>query len=70
MFTKYDQFLCNVEMDVFDDPVKYPGKISEEAEKRFQEHYLGPLGKPLGKDPIYVCLKCRVQTYILTGFVC
>jgi hypothetical protein len=24
VFTKYDQFLCNVEMDVLDYPDKYP----------------------------------------------
>jgi hypothetical protein len=35
-------------MDVFDDPDKYPGSVSDEAEKRFQEHYLGPLGKDAG----------------------
>ena len=32
-------------MDVLDDPDKYPGSVSEEAKKRFQEHYLRPLGK-------------------------
>ena len=45
MFTKYDQFLFNVEMDVSDDPDKYPdGNIYQVAEKRFQDHYLRPLG--------------------------
>ena len=61
MFTKYDQFLFNVEMDVFDDPDKYSGNVSEEAEKRFQEHYL----RPLGKDARYVLLESGIQTYIL-----
>ncbi|KAF8266000.1 hypothetical protein EI94DRAFT_1803644 [Lactarius quietus] len=48
VFTKYDQFLCNVEMDMQDeseDPDNYPDSdVSAEAEKRFQDHYLGPLG--------------------------
>ncbi|KAN0137602.1 hypothetical protein V8E53_004653 [Lactarius tabidus] len=45
VFTKYDQFLFNVEMDVLDDPDKYPdGNVAQIAEKRFQDHYLGPLG--------------------------
>ena len=58
LFTKYDQFLFNVEMDVFDDPDKYPGSVSDEAEKRFQEHYL----RPLGNDARYVRLESGVQT--------
>ena len=61
LFTKYDQFLFNVEMDVFDDPDKYSDSISEEAEKRFQEHYL----RPLGNDARYVRLESGVRTYIL-----
>ncbi|KAN0128891.1 hypothetical protein V8E53_013264 [Lactarius tabidus] len=45
VFTKYDQFLFNVEMDVWDDPDKYPdGNVAQVAEKRFQDHYLRPLG--------------------------
>ena len=45
MFTKYEQFLFNVEMDVADDPDKYADSdISQVAEKQFQEHYLDPLG--------------------------
>ncbi|KAF8259174.1 hypothetical protein EI94DRAFT_1752319, partial [Lactarius quietus] len=45
VFTKYDQFLCNVEMDVQDDPDNYPDSdvYTEVAEKRFQDHYLRPL---------------------------
>jgi hypothetical protein len=49
VFTKYDQFLFNVEMDVLDDPDKYPdGNVAQIAEKRFQDHYLGPLGDSVG----------------------
>ena len=61
LFTKYDQFLINVEMDVDDDPVTYPGEVLEEAEKRFEEHYLGPLGK----DVRYVRLESGFQIYML-----
>ena len=57
LFTKYDQFLFNVEMDVLDDPDKYPGEVSEEAEKQFQEHYL----RPLGEKARYVRLERKVQ---------
>jgi hypothetical protein len=45
VFTKYDQFLCNVGMQVADYPDEYPeGNLPEVAEKLFQEHYLHPLG--------------------------
>ncbi|KAF8257548.1 hypothetical protein EI94DRAFT_1099221 [Lactarius quietus] len=44
VFTKYDQFLYNVEMDIADYPDKYPDNISRVAEERFQDYYLGPLG--------------------------
>ena len=54
VFTKYDQFLFNVEMDISDDPDKYPdGDVSQVAEKRFQEYYL----RPLGNDVQYVQLE-------------
>ena len=45
VFTKYDQFLRDVEMHLFDYPEEYPNSdVSEAAKKQFQEHYLGPLG--------------------------
>jgi hypothetical protein len=45
VFTKYDQFLRNVGMDMFDEPGKYPeGDVYQVAEKRFQDHYLHLLG--------------------------
>ena len=56
VFTKYDQFLLNVEMDVNDYPNRYPhGNVSEVAEKRFQERYLHALGDVVG----YVRLEGR-----------
>ena len=47
VFTKYDQFLRNVEMHMSDYPDKYLGSIhgvSEEAERQFQKYYLHCLG--------------------------
>ena len=59
MFTKYDQFLRNVKMDMLDDPDTYPDNnvLSEVAEKLFQEHYL----RPLGNDVRYVQLQSRFR---------
>ena len=60
MFTKYDQFKFNVEMDVFDDPDKYPGSdASQVAEKLFQEHYQ----RPLGDDAKYVRLESVFKSH-------
>ena len=53
-------------MDVFDDPVKYPGSVSDEVEKRFQELYL----RPLGNGARYVRLESGFQTYLYTGYAC
>ncbi|KAF8267878.1 hypothetical protein EI94DRAFT_1829846 [Lactarius quietus] len=45
VFTKYDQFLRNVKMDVSDYPDLYPGRDGNQvAETLFQDHYLRPLG--------------------------
>jgi hypothetical protein len=46
VFTKYDQFLHNVEMHLVDYPHEYPpdSNVSEEVEKQLQEHNLHPLG--------------------------
>jgi hypothetical protein len=58
VFTKYDQFLHNVKMDVLDDPDKYPDRsVSEVAGQVFQEHYLCPLGD----DIRYVRLESELQ---------
>ena len=61
VFTKYDQFLFNVEMDILDDPDKYPdGDVSQVAEKRFQEYYL----RPLGDGVKYVQLESAFQSEV------
>jgi hypothetical protein len=58
VFTKYDQFLRNVKMDVLDYPNKYPDRsVSEVAEEQFNKHYLHPLGDDVG----YVCLESELQ---------
>ena len=58
VFTKYDQFLRNVKIDVLDYPDKYPNRsVSEVAKERFQEHYLCPLGE----DVEYVQLESELQ---------
>ena len=57
VFTKYDQFLRNVKMDVLDDPDKYVDQsVSEVAKEQFQEHYL----RPLGDDVKYVQLESEL----------
>ena len=54
VFTKYDQFRRNVEMDVSDYPDKYLGSnVSQVVEEQFQEYYL----RPLGDDVRYVRLE-------------
>jgi hypothetical protein len=69
VFTKYDQFRFNVEMDVSDDPDKYPDStVAQVAEQRFQDHYL----RPLGDDVRYVLLESefgvRCECHILMLF--
>jgi hypothetical protein len=54
VFTKYDQFLHNVEMQVSDYLEQYPdGNVSKAVGKLFQDHYLDPLGD----DVMYVQLE-------------
>ena len=58
VFTKYDQFLRNLKMDMLDDSDKYADRsVSEVAEELFQEHYLCPLGDDIG----YVRLESELQ---------
>jgi hypothetical protein len=58
VFTKYDQFLRNVKMEVSDYPDKYLDRsVSEVAKEQFQEHYLCPLGDDVG----YVHLESELE---------
>jgi hypothetical protein len=67
VFTKYDQFLYNVEMDVLDDPEEYPDRsVSEVVEQVFQEHYLGPLGDSIGYVQLESELQVICQSQMLT----
>jgi hypothetical protein len=59
VFTKYEQFLRNVKMDMLDDPDKYPDcSPSEVAEEQFQKRCLRFLGDNVG----YVQLESELQT--------
>jgi hypothetical protein len=67
VFTKYDQFRRNVEIDVSDDPNRYlDSNVSQVVEEQFQEHYLCPLGD----DVKYVRLESKLgamcEGYLLT----
>jgi hypothetical protein len=65
VFTKYDQFLRNVKMDVLDDPSQYQDRsVSEVAEEQFHKYYLHPIGDDVG----YVCLESELQV-IWQGYV-
>ena len=69
VFTKYDQFLRNVEMEVLDYPDKYPGRsVSEVAKAQFQEYYLHPLGDNVGYVQLQSELRAICQGHILMLF--
>ena len=58
VFTKYDQFLRNVRMDMLDDQDLYPDRsVSEVAKEQFEEHYVNPLGG----DVKYVQLESELR---------
>jgi hypothetical protein len=69
VFTKYDQFLCNVRMDMLDDPDLYLDRsVSEVAKEVFQEHYLHPLGGDVGYVQLESELKVICQGHMLMFF--
>ena len=66
VFTKYDQFLRNVEMHLFDYPEECPDSdVSEAVKKQFREHYLDPLGDNIQ----YVRLESRFRLNIRIIYV-
>ena len=68
VFTKYDQFLRNVKMEVMDYPDKYLDRsVSEVAKEQFQEHYLHPLGD-VGYVQLESELKVICQGHMLMYF--
>jgi hypothetical protein len=69
VFTKYDQFMRNVKMDMSDDPDRYPDRsVSEVAEEIFREHYLYPLGDDVRYVRLGSGFRLKWQGYILTFF--
>ena len=58
VFTKYDQFRRNIEMDVSDYPNKYRDtNVSHVVEKHFLKYYV----HPLGDNARYVRLESTLQ---------
>jgi hypothetical protein len=57
-------------MDMLDEPDKYPddSNVSEEAEKRFQEHYLRPLGDNVRYVQLQSQFKVVYQCHMLISF--
>ncbi len=65
MFTKYDQFLRNVKIDLADfSNGNFDGDILEVAEILFQEHYLRSLG-----DGVRFVRLASVFTMELPGYM-
>ena len=66
VFTKYEQFLCNIAMHLFDYPNEYPNSdATEVAEKLFQERYLHPLGDNITFVRLKSELQIKCQEYML-----
>ena len=69
VFTKYDQFLHNVRMDMLEHPDLYPDRsVSEVAKERFQEHYVRPLGYGVGYVQLQGELQVICQDHVLMFF--
>ena len=71
MFTKYDQFLRNVKINLSDYPSDYPGSsVSEAAKRQFEEHYLHPLGDDVRYVQLQSGFRIKCQGYKLTPQCC
>ena len=71
MFTKYDQFLRNVEMHLLDYPSDYPdSSVSEAAASQFEEHYLDPLGDDVRYVQLESRFRVKCEGYKLTPECC
>jgi hypothetical protein len=69
VFTKYDQFLRNVEMHLADYPNEYPdSNVSNVAKKLFEEHYLQPLGDDIRFVQLQSEFRVKCQGYVLMFF--
>ena len=71
MFTKYDQFLRNVEMHLLDYPSDYPdSSVSEAAKRQFEENYVHPLGDGIRYVRLESGFRVKCQGYKLTSQCC
>ena len=68
VFTKFDQFLRNVEMHLVDYPNEHPpdSKASDVAEEQFREHYLRPLGNEVRFVRLESGFEVKCRGYKLT----
>ena len=66
VFTKYEQFLCNIDMYLFDFPNEYPDSdATEVVERLFQERYLHPLGDNITFVRLKSEFRIKWQEYML-----
>jgi hypothetical protein len=69
VFTKFDQFKINVEMDLEDHPKEnLDGNLAEIAEKRFKENYLHPLGEGARYVRLESAFRAKCFIYMLIFF--
>ena len=71
VFTKYDQFLRNVEMHLVDYPDEFchlDNRVSQVAEHQFQEQYLHFLGDEARFVRLESRFRVRCDVQILTSF--
>jgi hypothetical protein len=66
VFTKYDQFLRNVEMQMLDYPDDPDDNVSDVSERIFQEHYLRPLGNGVPYVRLESGSRGKCQDFTLT----
>ena len=70
VFTKFDQFLRNVEMHLVDYPDEHTSNsnVSEVAEERFQELYLRPLGNEVTFVRLESGFRVKCWVYLMLMF--
>jgi len=67
VFTKYDQFRRNVQIHL-EDYGNPDDNVSDEVERRFQEHYLRPLGDDVRFVRLEGGFRIKCQGYMLMFF--
>ena len=69
VFTKYDQFLLNIEMHMSNFPNEYCNSdVSKVMEKLFQEYYLHPLGEGIRFVRLQSRFRVKYQECMLMFF--